>query len=128
MQLRSAEVPGLAIPANAPCEAAACPRCVSLHALAPFARAAALIPPAAQFGLKSSVKSRKLSTAGESDALCRTNIAIFHLTAGCSSGRNVSPKPRTSGSAIEGQITAPCRTRSIDSAVLTRCTGTISFG
>jgi tripartite-type tricarboxylate transporter receptor subunit TctC len=71
------------------------------------------MPAATQFGLKSSVKSRKLSTAGESEALCRTNIAIFHFTAGCSSGRNASPKPCTSGSAIEGQITAPCRTRSI---------------
>ena len=46
------------------------------------------MPMAAQFGLKSSVKSRKLSTPGESDALCRTNIAILHLTAGCSNGRN----------------------------------------
>src|SRR5436189_50453 len=85
-------------------------------------------PVAAQFGLKPSVKSRKLSTAGESDALCRTNIAILHLTAGCNSGRKFSPKPRTSGSAIEGQITAPCLTRSIDRAVFTRCTGTNSFG
>ena len=101
---------------------------VATRACAVRSRGGARILPAAQFGLKSSVKSRKLSTAGESDALCRTNIAIFHLTAGCSSGRNVSPKPRTSGSAIEGQITAPCRTRSIDSAVFTRCTGTNSLG
>jgi hypothetical protein len=99
-----------------------------LGSLLPSVRAAALDSDGRPVRAKSSVKSRKLSTAGESDALCRTNIAIFHFTAGCSSGRNVSPKPRTSGSAIEGQITAPCLTRSIDSAVFTRCTGTSSFG
>jgi hypothetical protein len=61
---------------------------------------------AAQFGVNSRVKLRKLSTAGESDGWRRANIATFHLTVGCRNGRNVRPKPRASGSAIEGQITA----------------------
>src|SRR3546814_7035736 len=65
-------------------------------------RAAGAARPSSQLFAASSVKSRKLSTAGERDARSRTKMAIRQVTVGWRTGRKTSPNPSTSDRAIEG--------------------------